>query len=118
MKYEEPAPVTHADAERAFEFGTPNEACDALVGVALHDADWRWVQAWCITLLKSKNVAVKGLAATCLGHLARIHRQLDLEVAAPALAEAFEDVEIQGRVEDALSDIKMFMGVDLLGKAG
>jgi hypothetical protein len=49
------------------------------------------------------------VAATCLGHLAIIHRQLDIELVLPRLAEMKSDAQVAARVEDALEDIKFFL---------
>jgi hypothetical protein len=47
-----------------------------------------------------------------LGHLARIHGQLDLERVEPRLRELRADPEVAGSAEDALDDIERFMGTD------
>ena len=56
---------------------------------------------------------VSGLAIICLGHLARIHRRLDLDRVSPLLKELRRDKEIGDRVGCALDDIQIFMGVNL-----
>ena len=53
--------------------------------------------------------AVTGLAVTSLGHIARIHRQLDLDKVLPVLEKLRSDPEIGGRVEDALDDIRKYL---------
>lgn len=50
-----------------------------------------------------------GLAATCLGHIARVHGRLDEDKVVVALRERLSDKEIVGRVVDALEDIEMFL---------
>jgi hypothetical protein len=54
--------------------------------------------------------AVRGLAATCLGHLARIHRQLDTATVIPRLNEMLTDPDVKGVAQDALDDISVFIG--------
>src|ERR1051326_2548243 len=83
--------------------------CDALVGIAYYDPDWRWVQSYCLLFLNHRDADIRGLAATCLGHLARIHRVIDLNIVLPELKKLLKDPEIGGRVEDALSDIEIFL---------
>lgn len=81
----------------------------ALLSLAFHDPDWRWVQEQCLHYAKHRSVAVRGQAALCLGHLARIHRALDLKVAMPVLRELASKPETRGQAADALSDIEIFI---------
>jgi hypothetical protein len=53
---------------------------------------------------------VRGMSALCLGHLARIHRQLDLDRVLPILHGLEADQDIGWRVGDALDDIESFLG--------
>jgi hypothetical protein len=59
-----------------------------------------------------EDADIRGLAVTCLGHLARIHGYIDREKVIPVLKLLLNDSEIVGRVEDALSDIKMYAKSD------
>ena len=110
LTYIEPHPITREEAEAAFVSDDSKEIAFALVNVAFHDPDWRWVQEKCLTLVRSDIAALRQVAVTCLGHVARIHRKLDLEKVLPVLDELLHDPEVQ--VEDALDDIQMFMNVD------
>ena len=89
--------------------GSTEEICRALVAAAFSETDWRWVQGQCLFFLTYPDIEVRGLAATCLGHLARIHQKLDLEVVIPALKSHLKDKEIFGQVQEALEDIEMYM---------
>jgi hypothetical protein len=110
MRYKEPQPISRDAASRVFETGSPEEICDALIGVTFHDPDWRWVQDRCLEFLSHESPDVRGLAATCLGHIARIHRALDQDAVVPALQRLRADPEVGGRAEDALDDIRLFLG--------
>ncbi len=79
------------------------------MSVALNDPDWRWAQSKCLDLLDNESPDVRGLAATCLGHIARIHRQLDKEKVLIALREHLDDSTISGQIADALDDVDMFL---------
>ncbi len=109
MKYHEPQSISRNEAEKCFLSGKPDQICDALVRIAFHDPDWRWAQAQCLRFIASSNNEIKGLAATCLGHLARIHRQLDIADVKAVLLKMTKDPIVGGRAEDALSDIQMYM---------
>jgi hypothetical protein len=100
--------ISRDDALEAFATGDPEQICKALLSVAFHESDWRWVQDKCLEFFASDDPNVSGLAATCLGHIARIHRTLDKERVVAALGKRLGDPSIAGRIEDALDDIEMF----------
>lgn len=105
-------PISRDDALKAFASGDSEQICKVLVSVAFHESDWRWVQDKCLEFLASDDANVSGLAATCLGHIARIHKSLDKERVVAALRQRLGDPSIAGRVEDALDDIEMFVQLD------
>jgi hypothetical protein len=109
VRFHDVRPIDRAEAEAAFESGDTAAVNRALVSVAYHDPDWRWVQDVCLRFLEHDDAAVKGLAATCLGHLARIHRQLDRERVIHRLEALSDDPELRGRAEDALDDIEHYL---------
>ena len=109
MRYEEPRPITRNEADSVFATNDPLKVCDALVRITFFDRDWRWVQERCLRLARQSDPDIRGCAATCLGHLARIHRVLDVEKVIPVLEELLMDPELAGRAEDALNDLKMFL---------
>ena len=115
MIFDEVKPITRSQAEAALASGVPNKICDALVRITYHDPDWRWVQEMCLALTRQSNLDVSGLAVTCLGHLARIHRTLDEERVLPTLRRLQENPTIAGRVVDALDDIRTYLKCDFTG---
>jgi hypothetical protein len=106
--YQEPHPISREEAEAAFASDDSERIAFALVNAAFHDADWRWVQERCLGFARDDVAAVRQIAVTCLGHVARVHRRLDLERVLPALDELSGDPQVQ--VGDALDDIRMFVG--------
>ncbi len=112
MDYETLDPISREDTERALASGGADVVCRALVTSALHDDDWRWVQEQCRRLARDPRAQVRGCAVTSIGHLARLHGELDLDVILPLLEELVHDPEIGGRAEDALGDIRMFVRTD------
>src|SRR5882724_6172059 len=107
MIYCEPQPIDRRDAEHIFAPGDANQIASTLVDVTFHDPDWRWVQNVCLGFAHAEAPAVRQVAVTCLGHIARIHRKLDLETVLPVLKELAEDPAVT--TEDALDDIRMFI---------
>lgn len=109
MKYEEPQPIGRAEAEEIFRSGDANSICDALIRITLNDPDSSWVEGICMRFINHESSDVRGLAATCLGHVARIHRKLNLAVAIPIFDQLTKNPEVGGIAEDALDDIRMYM---------
>lgn len=109
MYYKDVLPITRQEAEDAFSSGNLEKICDALVRLTYHDPDWEWVQAQCLRFGKHSHSEVRGLAATCIGHLARIHGILNMESVRPLLEELLDDPEVSGRAQDALDDIKVYL---------
>lgn len=102
-------PISRAEAEKAFKSDKRDDVVRALIRLALNDPDWRMVQAHCLTFLKHTDRWVRGAAAISLGHLARIHGQLDLATVKPALEGLRDDADLDGKAQDALEDIKTYV---------
>ncbi|MDA8521011.1 hypothetical protein [Acidovorax sp. NCPPB 4044] len=100
--------ISRAEALKAISSGIPTEICKALVSIAFHEKDWVWAQNQFIPLLRSDDYEIAGLAATCLGHIARIHGKIDKEKVLPALQSLRDNPNISGQAEDAIDDILMF----------
>lgn len=109
MKFNNPAPKTKSELEMMLASSAVNSVTEALVDIALNQQDWQWAQNIFLQFLSSNNHVISGLAATCLGHIARIHHHLDKEKVIPALMNKVNDPVIGGTVQDALDDIEMFL---------
>jgi HEAT repeat protein len=110
MHYESPKPLSKQAAVAVFDKGVPVEVSEALIGLALNEPDWRWVQEVALRYLQGPDEALRMTAATALGHLARLHGTLDLDRVVPALQRLLADPATEGRATDALDDISMFAG--------
>lgn len=109
LLYEEPEPASPRDVTEALARGDHHAAAQALVGATFYYPDWREVQMLCLRLLDDDDRELAAVAATCLGHLARIHRQLDVEVVRAALEEHRTDEIVGPHVSDALEDIALYI---------
>ena len=109
MKYQEVLPISRQEAEKAFESNDSSQISDALLRVTYYDSDWSWIQSKCLEFIKYQDKNIRGLAVTCLGHLARIHGTLDVDKVVPILESLSDDPEISGKIDDALDDIQMFV---------
>jgi hypothetical protein len=110
LRYEEPVPATPTDVLAALERGDPRAAAQALVGAAFHYPDPQAVQDLCLRLLDGQDRALAATAATCLGHLARVHRQLNTDAIRAALDRQRGDRLVWPRAAEALDDISPCMG--------
>jgi hypothetical protein len=110
MLYKAPQPMDRTEAERIFAGNDEFQICNALVSITFYDPDWKWVQALCLRFLETPGTSkgVRSLAATCLGHVARIHRTIDLDIVVPLLESLLDDPEM-GTAGDALDDIRVFI---------
>jgi len=108
-KYEEMPPISHAAAEKALKSKNNSDIIRALIRLAMNDSEWRWVQKRCLPFLRHTDPWVRGAAATSLGHLARIHRRLDMDVVIPELERLAIDPEMGGKARDAMDDIRNYI---------
>ena len=109
-RFEEPEAATVVEVAEALRLGLPPAEVSALlVGAALHDGDRTGVQDLCLDLMAGADREVAAVAATCLGHLARIHRELDVDRVVPALTAALRDPATAGRADDALDDLETYL---------
>jgi hypothetical protein len=111
MVYEELAPISQSTAEAAFASGDGRAIGRALLRLALHGPDWRVAEQQALRHLTHPDVWVRRNAATSLGHVARLSRDLDVDSVVPALKALLADPEVGGFAQDALDDIEVFMGV-------
>ena len=108
-RFERVQPITRATAAGIFDRAGPSEQAQALLSLAYHDPDWRWVQDRCLEKLANSSPEVRNMAALCLGHLARIHRSLELERVLPVLTTLVDDPIVGPSARDALDDIRLFL---------
>jgi hypothetical protein len=109
MEYHEVLPICRSEAERLLGSGNETAIIQALLSSAYHDADWPWVQNHCVQLLEHSEPDVRRIAVICFGHIARIHRTLDLALVLPKLWTLKEDASMSDCVEDTLEDIRIFV---------
>lgn len=112
MKYETIEPISRDHAKRLLAKDNRETICRALVRVATFEPDRYWVQSQCLRFASHKDSFVRGVAATCLGHLARIHRVIDEDEVMPVVRQLLQDRDPQTRAiaEDTISDFSIYLG--------
>ncbi|MBN8858972.1 MAG: hypothetical protein J0H29_11325 [Sphingobacteriales bacterium] len=108
-KYQEVLPISKNQAKENLETDDIEKITTTLVSIAFYENDWEWVQNICLEYLQHPNENISGLAATCLGHIARIHGKMDKKKVIAKLNKRLNDFQIGGRVEDAINDIEMYI---------
>jgi len=112
MKYETIEPIDRKQAEHLLAKEDRETICPTLVRVALHEHDRHWAQSQCLRFASHKDPFVRGVAATCLGHLARIHKVIDEDEVIPVVRQLLHDSDPQTRAiaEDTISDFSIYLG--------
>ena len=77
--YKEIVPIEKAVAEKIFASNDVELICSSLVSISFYEQDWKWAQNICIEFIENKDLTFKGIAATCLGHIARVQGKLEKE---------------------------------------
>lgn len=108
--FHNPPPTTPAEVRAALDGNDLRSAAAAMVGAVLYgDGDWKELQELYLELLSHEDRQVRTLAATCLGHVARVYGQLDEDRVVPALRHARSATDVGGTAADALDDIQVFL---------
>ncbi|SRR6266436_140545 len=112
MKYEAIEPIDRNQAKKLLASNHRDAICRTLVSVAMFESDRRWAQGQCLKFARDDDPFVRGVAATCLGHLARIHGTIDEDEVVPVVVELLRDKDpaTRAKAQDALSDFSTFLG--------
>ena len=110
MQYRAPKPTPRHEAEKNLASGDISLICDTMVNIAFFEPDADWVEGVCVEFLTHHPAyQVRAISATCLGHLARIHRNSRLARLRPLLKEMLQDPQVWPYASDALDDFDMFL---------
>ena len=100
--FRNPPGATPAGVRAALDRGELFSALDAMVGSVLYgEGDWKELQELYLALLDHEDRQVRLLAATCLGHVARVYGRLDEDLVVPKLRRSGST--------DALDDIATYL---------
>ena len=109
LLYEEVSPISEHDWQEVVASNDSSKIASALVSIAFFEPRWKEAQNKCLYFLDGKDIALIGIAATCIGHIARIHHELELETVLPLLHRLQQNYPALGEIGDALDDIAMFI---------
>jgi hypothetical protein len=108
-KYQDVLPIKKNDAEIFFASNEIEKIATTLVSISFYEKDWKWVQDKCLEYLFHPDDVISGLAATCLGHVARVNRKLEKKKVIILLRSRLDNLQIAGRIEDAIDDINTYI---------
>ncbi|WP_121966848.1 hypothetical protein [Myroides sp. N17-2] len=81
-----------------------------LLEVVHSSDDWKWLQDICLKLSSDSDLDLSNLAITCIGHIARMYKKLELELIVPFLQDLKNNnSNLAGTAENALDDIYISM---------
>jgi hypothetical protein len=111
LKYSEPKPFSRQEALEILEGKNIKQICDVLIGITFHGNDRKWIESILINNSKHNHPDVRGLVATCIGHVARIFGKLSSKTMMPILRNLLKDSNdyVRGCAMDAEEDIKIFI---------
>jgi hypothetical protein len=76
--YQRLDPIERNEAIALLESNESQVVAETILRLALHDPDAAWVTDRALALVESSDYGVRASAATALGHIARIHRSVQL----------------------------------------
>jgi hypothetical protein len=108
LSYQDPS-MSHDQAVKLLSTTDPKLIVSALISIGLNETDWAWAQNICVVHLNNSNENIVSAAISALGHIARRHEKLELEITKKALKEAqLKHPSLAGNIADTLDDIEMF----------
>ncbi|MGZ8843377.1 MAG: hypothetical protein ACXW18_06920 [Pyrinomonadaceae bacterium] len=112
MKYELIKSTDKARAKKLFASDNRDVICRTLISVAMFEDDRAWAQAQCLKFARHDDSFVRGVAATGLAHVARIHGAIDEDEVVPVVRELLHDSDpaTRGKAQDAFADFSTFLG--------
>ena len=111
MQYREIGPWKHADVEQALRSDDVEALRIAVIGVSMHDDDWRYAQDLCVRLSSHPHFNVRANAVLGFAHIARVHRRLDRVVVQPIIQRALHDGDdyVREHAHSAVDDTGIYL---------
>ncbi len=107
--YAPPTPLSRADAEAALQSTDAAALGQTLIDIAYFEADGAWALAQALAFTRHADEDVANAATSAIGHIARIHRSLDMAEAILRLEELRANRGTREAARFALEDIAKFV---------
>lgn len=108
-RYDEPSEITKSRFLEMVASGVTISICKAIVDAVHYIDDYDWLLEQYGELLHHRDVQVRGVTVSCIGHLARLNDEADKRQLLSILEPLLSCKDIVGRVEDAIEDINTFL---------
>lgn len=98
------------DLDILLQSDDPTVATNALLYLCFNIDDPEWIQIKCVQVFQNhQSDDVRGLALTCIGHVARMHKIINIVLVIPVLLKGLKHKTLSGRAQDALDDIDIYV---------
>src|SRR5262249_26238912 len=91
LKYHEIPNLTRSQIEKALSTGDRRAIIDAILSASMFAHDLEWTLEICLKHAGSDDANVRCIAIEGLGHIARLHRQIDARRVMPVLRSALQE---------------------------
>ena len=108
LRYEAPSEISKKEFLEIIAGNVVVLMCQAIVDAVHSIADYDWLLIQFNGLLKHPDKQIRGVTATCIGHLARLSPDANREQLLSILRPLLSDSLIAGQVEDAIDDVCTF----------
>ena len=110
MHYKEPVKIEKSQANLLFFSENPEDVANACLSTALFGDDWEWVlrRLSGIAFNPREEAPLRLLAVTCMGHLVRGKKMVDVDAVENLLQRLSSDTVVAGVASDALDDLMIF----------
>ena len=111
MKYEVVPERTKAEVESVLLINNAEDLSYAVLSAALYAEDREWAEGVCLRLSSHEHFNVRGNAVLGLGHIARIHGELNELKAKSVIENALKDKNayVRGQANNAADDVEFFL---------
>jgi len=109
--YKEPEKMTKEQILAVLQSNDVAAIENALVSLVFFEEDFEFAKKLIFNYAKNSDEAIRGTAILCIGHLARIHKNLPIEITIEIIEGALKDNShyVREQAESAASDINVYI---------
>jgi len=114
MKYKRVPIFDDKNSLKLLESEKESDQIMGLLSIVLYSGNYDFSMKKSIEFTKKKSEWIKGCGIECFGHIARIHKKIDLNNVKEILKDGLKSKSkvIRGKSEDAIDDITHFLKLD------
>lgn len=109
LKYEDVNIVYLRDFFVSLKGNDMNKIASDMIGFVYGEKNWKEAERVILECLDDERSTVREIAVTCIGHIARIHGKINREAVGKKFANMKKNSQINGKIEDSLDDIDIFV---------